>query len=564
MLVAPSESPLAKLIVQGRRALAPLAATSFAMNTLALAIPLYSVEIFDRVLHSGSLDTLILLTGALLLILLAQGAFDAIRSKMMHRLGEWVEEELLPDVAQLPSSGPNGPIGDVKNLRAFLGGPGAIALLDLPWLPIFAVAAFLLHPAVGWFTLVTAALLLGMTVFNESVTRRAAARAATAQGAVMMRLGELSRKQEAAAGLSLAAPFVAREMVANAAANEEARRVGDVHATLSSMVKTARIGAQTLIMALAAILVLRHDMSSGGLMAASILLGRALLPIDSALAGWRQFQTAHESWLRLGTAFSQWSPAKGTALPPPHGQLSVEGATVVLPGTNRRLVEGVSFAVAPGSCVIILGPSGSGKSTLCRLLVGAIRPTIGEVRLDGAAIADWTDEQRRRHVGYLPQDLALFSGTVQDNIARFTDANDLDVVAAAARANCDDMIRGLPGGYKFQLADGGAPLSGGQRQRIALARALFGVPQLVVLDEPNSNLDMDGDAALAQTVRGLKRNGVTVILVTHRSALVEEADKIAIMNAGRLVHFGDSRETVAKLQSVAQQMRGNAPPQAVA
>lgn len=562
-MVAKAASPLQRFVHEGRRSLWPLALTSFAMNTLALAVPLYSVQVFDRVLRSGSMETLAMLTIALVIVLATQCVFEAIRARMMHRIGEWAEESLLPEVVRLVPAGghDHNLIGDLRNIRAFLSGPGALALIDLPWLPLFVAAAFLLHPVVGWFTVGTAVALFALTLINEFWTRQRAEAAAAAQGVVMGRLAELSRKHDAAIGLSMRTPFITREMAANTQANTQARTVADIQSTMSAVSKTVRVGAQTLVMGVAAVLVLSHDVSVGATLAASILLGRALLPIDSALAGWRQFQSARDGWRRLQVAFAGWKASGGTTLPTPEGELEVEAATVVV-GGNRRLLEGISLRLSAGTCVAVVGPSGSGKSTLCRMLVGAIQPTLGTVRLDGAAIGDWTEDQRRLHIGYLPQDLSLFAGSIKDNIARFSAADDLDVVAAAAKANCDPLIRALPGGYDFVLGEGGAPLSGGQRQRLALARALFGIPKLVVLDEPNSNLDTDGDLALARTIKALKASGATVVVVTHRPSLVAEADLIAVMNAGRLVHCGAASETMSKLDSVAAQVRANVPTKA--
>lgn len=556
-----STNPLSELIRQGRVAVLPIVATSFVMNLLALAIPLYSVQVFDRVLHSGSTDTLILITFALAAVLATQGFLDVVRGRMMHRVGEWAEESLLPHASRvMPGPGiERGLVGDVKTLRTFLSGPGALALIDLPWLPLFTGAAFLLHPWIGVFTLVTAATLFTLTLVNEAITRRRFEAAANAQGSVMMRLAELSRKQDAVNGLAMAGAFIDREMAANALANEEARSVSDIHSTLASVSKTLRIGAQTLVMGLAAVLVMQHEISSGGLLASSILLGRALLPIDGALAGWKQFQSARESWRRLKTGFSGWVSVRGTRLPAPKGTIKVENATVAV--GQRRLIEGVNMEIAAGTCLAIVGPSGSGKSTLCRLLVGAAMPIQGTARIDGAAISDWTEDQRRQYVGYVPQDPSLFAGSVRDNISRFTDAADEAIVDAAIMANCDDLIRDLPGAYNCVLGDGGAPLSGGQRQRLALARALFGTPKLVVLDEPNSNLDMVGDAALARTIQALKAAGSTVILVSHREELVSVADNIAIMNGGRLVHYGDVRQTQADLNKLLGHMLANKKPQ---
>lgn len=549
--------PLSELLRQGRTALWPLFATSFVMNLLALAIPLYSIQVFDRVLHSGSMDTLMLLTLALVAVLVTQGVLDAIRSRMLHRIGEWAEESLLPHAARvMPGPGTErGLIGEVKNLRAFLSGPGAVALIDLPWLPLFTGVAFVLSPWIGVFTVITAATLFSLTIINEAITRRRFEKAAHAQGTVMMRLGELSRKQDAVTGLGMAGAFIGREMTANAAANDEARSVSDIHSALSSTSKTLRIGAQTVVMGLAAVLVMQHEISSGGLLAASILLGRALLPIDGALAGWKQFQSARDSWRNLKAGLAGWTPVRGTRLPAPNGTLTVENATVAV--GSRSLIEGINMQIPAGSCLAIIGPSGSGKSTLCRLLVGSAKPLRGCARIDGAAIADWTEEQRREYVGYLPQDLSLFAGSVKDNISRFTEANDEAIVAAAILANCDDMIRALPGAYDCVLGEGGAPLSGGQRQRLALARALFGSPKVVVLDEPNSNLDRMGDAALARTVQTLKASGTTLIMVSHREELVALADHVAIMNAGRLVHVGDARQTQAALERAVGNMQAN-------
>lgn len=560
---AHATSPLDRMVRESRAALAPLAGTGVAINVLMLASPIYSMQVFDRVQHSGSFETLALLSGALVVSLGFVAALELARDRMTSRVGEWVEESLLPHAATLSTSGrfdlERNPVSDVKTIRAFVSANGVKSILDLPWFPLFLLVCFLLHPYVGLYALVTSAILVAIAVVGEIVTRRASEEAARRQAVVVQRLNEISRNREAAAGLSMCGPMVSREIAANAGVLERTRRVTDVAATMATISRTVRLGSQSLILAVGMALAMTNQASAGVVIASSILLGRALAPIDGLISGWRSLQSARESWGRLRRAFAGWDAASTTELPEPKGDLRISNVSYRDANSGREILSGVSLDAGAGQIVAVIGSSGSGKSTFCRILVGALRPTGGEVRLDGASITDWTEAQRRDHVGYLPQDSVLFAGTVKENIARFTAGSDGDVVAAAILAGCHEMILGLPGGYDCLLGEGGAPLSGGQRQRVALARALFGRPRFLVLDEPNASLDTSGDTALADTLSELKGRGVTVFVVTHRYQLFSVADRVIALENGRKIYDDSARKALDNLRMAAEaQVRRNA------
>ena len=551
-------TPLDRMVRESRAALAPLAGTGVAINVLMLASPLYSMQVFDRVQHSGSFETLALLTAALVACLGFVALLEMARDRMTSRVGEWIEETLLPHAATLSTSGrfdlDRNPVSDVKVVRAFVSANGIKALLDLPWFPLFLLVCFLLHPYVGLYALGTATLLVAIAVGGEIVTRRASEEAARRQAVVVQRLNEISRNRDAAAGLAMCGPMVSREIDANAGVLERTRRVTDIAATMATLSRTVRLGSQSFILAIGMSLALSNQASAGVVIASSILLGRALAPIDGLIGGWRSLQSARESWGRLRKAFDAWDAASTTELPEPKGDLRIAGVSFRDAASGRDILAGVSLEAKAGEIIAVIGSSGSGKSTFCRILVGALRPTGGEVRLDGACITDWTEAQRRDHGGYLPQD-----GTVKENIARFTDGSDADVVAAAKLAGCHEMILRLPGGYDCRLGEHGAPLSGGQRQRVALARALFGRPRFLVLDEPNASLDTSGDAALAATLTELKDRGVTVIVVTHRYQLFSVADRVVALEDGRKIYDDTARRALENLRAAAeQQVRRNA------
>lgn len=560
---AHATSPLDRMVRESRAALAPLAGTGIVINLLMLASPLYSMQVFDRVQHSGSFETLALLTAALVVCLGFVALMEMARDRMTSRVGEWIEETLLPHAATLSTSGrfdlDRNPVSDVKVVRAFVSANGIKALLDLPWFPLFLVVCFLLHPYVGLYALGTATLLVAIAVGGEIVTRRASEEAARRQAVVVQRLNEISRNRDAAAGLSMCGPMVSREIDANAGVLERTRRVTDIAATMATLSRTVRLGSQSFILAIGMSLALTSQASAGVVIASSILLGRALAPIDGLIGGWRALQSARESWSRLRKAFDGWAAASTTELPEPKGDLRIADVSFRDAASGRDILAGISLEAKAGEIIAVIGSSGSGKSTFCRILVGALRPTGGEVRLDGACITDWTENQRRDHVGYLPQDSVLFAGTVKENIARFTAGSDADVVAAAKLAGCHEMILRLPGGYDSRLGETGAPLSGGQRQRVALARALFGRPRFLVLDEPNASLDTSGDAALAATLTELKDRGVTVVVVTHRYQLFSVADRVVALEDGRKIYDDTARRALDNLRAAAEaQVRRNA------
>lgn len=535
--------------------------TSLALNLLMLFTPLFSTEVFDRVLHSGSVETLFMLVMILVIVLATTMSLEIQRARMTTRIGEWIEDELLPAAARRAIDHDErlekSPVQDVQTLRAFVSGPAMTSFLDLPWLPVFLAACFILHPMIGWFSLATAVFLLCLTLATEFLIGRRSEALALAGQRVAVRISEIARRAEAARGLGMAGPLVRAETQAARALAVEQRGVGDIASQSVALSKMVRIGSQSLVLALAAWLALRNEVTVGALMAASILLARALMPLDGIIAGWRGFQSAREAWARLDALLARPIHDPQTVLPPPQGELAIEDAIFTTPD-GRPIIEKTTLVVPAGSMLALIGNSGSGKTTLARLIVGALSPTGGTVSLDGTSIGQWPEHQRAAFIGYLPQDPSLFAGTVKQNIARFGDVPDELVVAAAQRAGCHALISGLPRGYDTPLGEAGAPLSGGQRQRIALARAILGAPRLIVLDEPNASLDAAGDQALLETLTALKNAGSTIILVSHRPAVLSIADRIAVMENGRVVHVGPSQSVIRSLSEAAEKLRRSA------
>ena len=535
--------------------------TSLALNLLMLFTPLFSTEVFDRVLHSGSVETLFMLVMILVIVLATTMSLEIQRARMTTRIGEWIEDELLPAAARRAIDHDErlekSPVQDVQTLRAFVSGPAMTSFLDLPWLPVFLAACFILHPMIGWFSLATAVFLLCLTLATEFLIGRRSEALALAGQRVAVRISEIARRAEAARGLGMAGPLVRAETQAARALAVEQRGVGDIASQSVALSKMVRIGSQSLVLALAAWLALRNEVTVGALMAASILLARALMPLDGIIAGWRGFQSAREAWARLDALLARPIHDPQTVLPPPQGELAIEDAIFTTPD-GRPIIEKTTLVVPAGSMLALIGNSGSGKTTLARLIVGALSPTGGTVSLDGTSIGQWPEHQRAAFIGYLPQDPSLFAGTVKQNIARFGDVPDELVVAASQRAGCHALISGLPRGYDTPLGEAGAPLSGGQRQRIALARAILGAPRLIVLDEPNASLDAAGDQALLETLTALKNAGSTIILVSHRPAVLSIADRIAVMENGRVVHVGPSQSVIRSLSEAAEKLRRSA------
>ena len=536
-----------------------LAAFSFAINLLVLTSPLYMMQVFDRVLGSGRVETLVFLTLIAGVLMLALGALESVRSQALGRIGRWLERRLAPELitASLRDTLSGEAIGsqalrDLAMMRGFLAGPAISALLDAPWVPLFIVIIALLHPWLGVIALASAVALFAVAVANEQVARGPLKEAAKRSIAAMQRVEAAVRNAEAVQAMGMRADFVRRWSEVNEQALALQVQAGDRNAILVGFSKFLRLFVQILILGCGAWLALRGELSSGGMIAGSILLGRALAPLEQAITAWKSLVAARDARDRLQRLFERQPPPLQTMrLPAPIGRLSCEQIVFVPPGRAEPILRCLSFVLEAGEGLGIVGPSAAGKSSLCKILVGTWQPTAGHVRLDGADLAVWNSDSLGRHIGYLPQDVELFAGTVGDNIGRLARDPDPDLIVAAARtAGVHEMILALPKGYDTQIGEAGSFLSGGQRQRIGLARALFGRPRIVVLDEPNASLDSEGEEALVRAMFAAKAWGATVVLVAHQPRILAPCEKLLVLRGGALEAFGARDEVLARLRQV--------------
>lgn len=551
---------------------------SLVINLLLLAPSLYMLQTYDRVLISRNEGTLVMLTLLLAGLLALEAALEYLRSLVMSRASAAVDLQMGPQLfnaafaQRLSGQGSvSQTLADLGHVRAFVTGKGLMALFDAPWLPIYLVVTFLIHPVLGWFGLFAALILLALAWYNEQATGRLQADAGRMGNAATHMADASARNAEVVDALGMLGALRERWLVRQ---HHYLATLGDVNeraARIGAVVKFARTFLQSAILGLGAYLVLKDQMTPGGMIAASILLGRALAPVDMAIAHWRQLITAREALKRLNELMQQpvvYPPE--VKLPRPKGFVQVENLVVAAPGgttggsagispTKREpILKGLGFEVPAGQQVAIVGPSGSGKSTLARALMGVWKPLSGSVRLDGADLGSAYRDEIGPYLGYLPQDIELFAGTLAENIARFGVIDSDAVVLAAQRAGVHELILRMPKGYETHIQDGSpgsVTLSGGQRQRIALARALYGDPVLVVLDEPNASLDEAGDLALMHAMRDLKARGKTVFVVTHRMNLLTQVDTIMVLNDGRIQVMGASADILKANQQQSQQQR---------
>ena len=524
------------------------------VNVLALTSPLFMLQVYDRVLASGSVPTLVGLSVLAAGLYLFQAGLDIIRARVLLRVGEHFDGALcgrvhdavvrLPLLARMPGDGLQ-PLRDLDNVRGFLSGQGPTALFDLPWMPLYLAICFLFHFWIGMTALVGAAVLVLLTLLANTLSQRPV-RDGIAHNMARNGLLEASRRNaEVVQALGFGARLEARWRQANADYLHANRRAGDIAGGLGSLSKTLRVMLQSAVLGVGAWLVIEQQATGGVMIASSIMVGRALAPIDLAIASWKPFLMARHSWKRLQDLLGRIPPVPETmALPAPHKELRVENVTILPPGEKRPTVTGIGFALEAGSALGIIGPSGSGKSTLSRVLVGAWPAAGGKVRLDGASLDQWDREALGRHIGYLPQGVELFDGTIADNIARFEeDADPNAIVAAAQAAGAHELILRFEDGYRTRIGEGGSLLSAGQRQRIGLARALYRNPFFVVLDEPNANLDAEGEAAVVRAIAAVRAHGGIAVVVAHRPSAIGAVDRVLVMEGGRQKAFGP-REAV--------------------
>jgi ATP-binding cassette subfamily C protein len=531
---------------------------TLASNVLVLAIPLYLFQISDRVLTSRSVDTLVMLTIVIVGAVILQAMFDAIRRFILMRTAVEVAAQLGAPIlsaaarAALHSNGREyQTLSDLGQLRSFLVSGTLLSLLDAPLAPLFVLAVFLVHPHLGFIVVTSALLLLVITIINQRSTAASFSEANSFQSKANLHLDSMSRNSQIINALAMI-PEAVRIWGKDTAGSLRAQVLAqDRNIAFAATSKAVRLLTQVAMLGWGAHLALDGHLSGGMVIAASIIAGRALGPIEGAIEGWNQVVQSRAAYGRIASLL-QSSPLnfERLNLPRPEGRLDVERLLFVPQGTKRVVLNGITFALAPGDSLAIIGNSGAGKTTLGKMLVGSILPTSGNVRLDLMDLRNWDQRQFGENIGYLPQDVQLFPATIKANIARMReDASDADIYQAAMLADVHEMIATLPHGYETFVAADGAPLSGGQKQRIALARAFFGNPRMVVLDEPNSNLDAAGDVALARALQHAKDNKITVITITQRPALLQSVDKILLLVNGTVALFGKRQDV---LQALAQ------------
>lgn len=538
-----------------------IAVFGLAINMLTFVAPLYMMQLFDRVLSSQSIDTLIMLTLIACVALAVLSLIDGIRSQILVRIGGWLDDRLGPTVLagalQAALRNDTGHAGqglrDLATIRSFLTGPAITPLMDAPWAPIYLLSLFVLHPVLGFVGFGGGAALFTLAILNEVLTKKPLRQAGAAASRTQYRVEAALRNAEVIRSMGMLDGVIRLWQRDSEEAVAAQSLASDRGALILAMSKFLRLTVQTTIMGVGAWLVIAHDVSPGAMFASSFLLGRALAPVENAIGTWRSLVAARVAYRRLGELFALTprSSAPAMVLPTPDGRLSVEGLGYIPPGAAAPTLRGVSFALTPGQMLGVIGPSAAGKSTLARLIAGSWLPSAGNVRLDGANISVWLDSGGSRHLGYLPQDIELFSGSFRENIGRLGDAEPSAVIEAAKLAGMHEQIMRMPAGYDSEIGEAGVRLSGGQRQRIGLARALIGNPRLVVLDEPNASLDAEGEEALLQTIEHLKSLGTTIVIIAHRSNVLALADKLLVLRNGAVDLFGDCREVIAKLNSAA-------------
>lgn len=540
------------IIERVRRQLPTLILFSCLANLLLLVTVFYMLQVYDRVLSTDSLDTLIWLTLGTLGAIIVYGLIEHARRLMLTRTGAWINLELSGPVirramdARLAGAGLEAGPRDVTDLRSFFEGDGPLALLDTPWALIFIAFIWQLHPALGLIAIGGALVLFGLAVGNDIATRPAQKRTTAELRANHDAALRYIDGGETLGPLGMAQPIIERWQEREAAAGDRQQHLAEGTATVVSISRAIRMSLQVLILGTGAYYVIQGQLTGGAMIAASIVLARALSPIERSISAWRRLLAALTAHRNLKALFEgSAGDLEAVQLPRPLGRLAVETVSYAAAQLRHEpILNNINFSLEPGTSCAIVGPSGAGKSTLCRLLVGAARPSYGHVRIDGADVFGWNSDDLGRHIGYLPQQVELFPGTIGQNIARFHPLDSDKLVEAAQLAGVHQLILGLPGGYETDIGTQGSRISQGQRQRIALARAVYGDPAVLVLDEPNSNLDSDGDLALTKALAELKRRRRTVVIVTHRPVDLQAVDRILIMRNGSVVRFADRDEVL--------------------
>jgi PrtD family type I secretion system ABC transporter len=550
-----------------------VAVFSIFVNLLMLTGPLFMLQIYDRVLSSRSEATLVALLILVTGLFAMMGLLEFIRGRVLARAGARFQSlldsrvmiaVLRRSIAPNERARPNTAARDLDAVRQLLSGPAPFAMFDMPWAPIFIAVIFLFHPFLGWLAIAGTVILVCLTFLNQIRSREPSAESQQATNEAE-NLGEALRQNaEAVQGLGMRREGLSRWGKMRQEALSLQIVASDRTASYAAASKSLRFYLQSVMLAAGAYLVLQQEISAGMMIAGSIMLGRALAPVEQAIGQWSLAQRAARGWASLSELLEKTpEEIEKTALPAPKGFVDVQGITVAAPGTNVPVLRAINFKVEPGMALGVIGPSGAGKTTLGKVLTGIWRPAAGKVRIDGAALDQWPEDEIGRHIGYLPQEIGLMSGTVAENISRMAETrNDADVVTAAKLAGAHELLLTLPQGYDTQIGAGGQRLSGGQRQRVALARALYGDPPLLVLDEPNANLDAPGEQALVDSIRQAKKRGKTVIIMAHRPSAIAACDLLLMVDKGMQVDFGPRDEVLKKHTRNYPQLVGNTPPAA--
>ena len=574
MLLSGHPSPLMKKLLNPKneiqsilssfkRTFYTVGAFSAIINLLALTPSLYMLQVYDRVLGSRNEITLLMLT----LLMLGGYAFmsvlELVRTFVLVRVGAKFDMELNKRVytaafeQNLKLSGANAgqSLSDLTNLRQFLTGNALFALFDAPWFPIYLAVIFVFEPSLGVFSVVGTLALIVLAYVNERITKEPLAEANSMAVKSSNLASNNLRNAEVIESMGMLPNLMNRWFKLHTRFLHLQAKASEKAGIIGALTKFVQASQQSLVLGFGALLVLDNKMTPGMMIAASILVGKALTPVQMVISTWKSWASTRSAYERLSGLLEK-NPARtvGMELPKPEGNLTVEGVSAAPPGGTVLVLRGVAFGIQAGDVLGVIGPSGSGKSTLARLMVGVWPAAMGKVRLDGADIYDWNKAELGPHLGYLPQDIELFGGTVSENIARFGDVDAEKVVEAAKRAGVHDMILHLPKGYDTMLGDGGAGLSGGQKQRLGLARAMYGDPALLVLDEPNSNLDDVGEMALLQAVQDLRQRGKTIVLITHRTSIIGATNKLLFLREGVVAAFGPTKDVLNSLQEQQQKL----------
>lgn len=556
---SPSENSLHTALKACRESFLSVGFFSFFINALMLVPTFYMLQVYGRVITSGSLTTLSMLTLIMTGLVITLGCLEWTRSRIMVRVSNRLDMLLSRQVYKasfkraLESGGMDAsaqPLNDLTGLRQFLSGNGLFAFFDAPWLPIYIAVMFMFHPWFGWVATGSALLLLLLAFVNERLTGPTLAQANKEHIGASLYTTKNLRNAEVIESMGMLETLMDRWWTRQKNVLLLQSRASDKGAMISTLSRSFRILVQSLILGLGAYLAVDHQVGAGLVFAGSVLLGRALAPIDLIIGSWKGFIAARSQYARLNAILaSQQAQPERMSLSAPKGDVQVENLTVAAPGSNIAIIKNISFSVPAGCVVGIIGPSAAGKSTLARALLGIWAPLQGVVRLDGADISAWDKHELGPHIGYLPQDIELFEGSVSDNIARFTRVDSEKVILAATTAGVHDMILLLPDGYDTVIGGDGVVLSGGQRQRIGLARALYGSPRLIILDEPNSNLDEVGDRALIAALHRIRLSGATLFVITHRTNIVSQLDRLMVMSNGGLSLFGPRELVLTELNA---------------